>query len=121
MAIFHEFLSEDQKKTTKNKNSLQSKKFYEIPCESAKITKIRAVNTNLRVSGLDFHSNNPEPVHFFGAQSSLGGHNFRLGGTSSHLGGMAPKCLPVVRACVIGACRVVDNCQKKRSTKKDTN
>ena len=41
-------------------------------------------NTNL---DLDLRTRSPEPVNFFGAQSSLGGHNFRLGGTSSQLGG----------------------------------
>ena len=44
LAIFHEFLSVEQKK----KRSL-SQKFYEIRCEFTKITKIRAVNTNLGV------------------------------------------------------------------------
>ena len=38
----------------------------------------------------DKHSSSPEPINFFGAQSSLGEHNFRLGGTSSHLGGARP-------------------------------
>ena len=50
IAIFHEFLSEDQKKRS------SSKKYYEIRCESTKITKIRPVNTNLGVSGFDLHS-----------------------------------------------------------------
>ena len=40
-AIFYEFLSVDQKK------SFFSQKLYEIRCESTKITKIRALNTNL--------------------------------------------------------------------------
>ena len=76
LAIFHEFLSEDQNKK-KKKRSL-SQKFYEIRRESTKTTKkqfllanSRAVNTNL---GLDLHSSSPETVNFFGAQSSLGGH-----------------------------------------------
>ena len=50
-AIFHEFLSEDQKK---KKKKSPSQNFYEIRCESTKITKIRAENTNLGVLGLDF-------------------------------------------------------------------
>ena len=33
-----------------------------------------------------------EPIIFFGAQSSLWGHNSRLGGSSSDLGGTAPEC-----------------------------
>ena len=41
----------------------------------------------LGVSGLKLHSCGTEPVTFFGAQSSLGGHNSRLGGTSSDLVG----------------------------------
>ena len=83
------------KRGPKNKRFL-SQKFYEINCKSSKITKMRAVNTNLGVLGLNLHSNSPEPVNFFGAQSSLGGgHSFRLGGTSSHLGGTAPECPPV--------------------------
>ena len=32
----------------------------------------------------------PEPVNFFGAQSSLGGHNFRLGGHSPGMPPVAP-------------------------------
>ena len=68
-----------------------SRNFYEIRCESTKITKIRVVNTNLGVFGLDFHSNSPEPVNFFGAQSSLGGHNFRLGGHKQSFGGARPR------------------------------
>ena len=77
---------EDQKKRS------SSQKFYEIRCESTIITKIRAVNTNLGVLGLNLHSNSHKLVNFFVAQSSLGGGGFFGGGTSSHLGGMAPKC-----------------------------
>ena len=54
--------------------------------EFTKITKIRAVDTNLGVLGLDLHSSSPELFNFFGAQSSLGGAQFFGGGTSSHLG-----------------------------------
>ena len=97
------YSSVDQTKKVKTKKKgLQSKEFYEIRCESTKITKkqfllanSRAVNTNLGVLGLALHSSSPESVNFFGAQSSLGGHNFRLGGTSSHLGGTSPECPPV--------------------------
>ena len=96
LEIFHDFLCEDQKKRS------SSQKFYEIRCESTKITKIRAVHSNLGVSGLDLHSNSPKPVNFFGAQSSL------EGGTSSHLGGTAPEFPPWRRAC----CAYVLNCAK---------
>ena len=64
---------------------------YEIRCQSTKITKIPLANTNL---GLDLYSRGPEPVNFFGAQSSLGGHNFCLGVTSSRLGGHGPGMPP---------------------------
>ena len=94
LAIFHEFLSEYQKK----RSSFQ--KFYEIRLGSTKITKIRTVNTNLGVSGLDLHSNSLEPVHFFGAQSSLGGVEFSFGGAQAVIwGGTAPKCAPWHRTC----------------------
>ena len=89
LAIFHEFLSLDQKKRSSSQN------FYEIRCESTKITKIRADNTNLRVLGLNLHFNSPEPVNFFGAQSSLGGgHNFRLGGHKQSVGVARPRNAP---------------------------
>ena len=90
--VFHDFLSEDQKKKKKRSSS---QKFYEIRCESTKITKIRAVNTNLRVSGLDLYSNGPEPVNFFGHSPRLGGTIFVWGGTSSHLGEHGPGMPPV--------------------------
>ena len=83
-AIFNKFLSEDQKK------KILSQNIYEIRYESTKITKIWAVKTNLKVLGLELHSNSPEPVNFFGAQSSVlawGSTIFIWGGTSSHLGG----------------------------------
>ena len=35
----------------------------------------------LGVSGLELYSSGSEPVTIFGAQSWIGGHNFRLGGT----------------------------------------
>ena len=90
LAIFHEFLSEDQKKRS------SSKKFCESRCESTKIRKIRAVNTNLGVSGLDLHSKNPKPVNFFAAQSSLGeGAQFSFGGHNHSFGGHGPGMLPV--------------------------
>ena len=50
--------------------------------------KIRALNTNLGVLGLDLHSIYPEPVNFFGAQSLLDGAQFSFGG---HGPGMPPR------------------------------
>ena len=47
----------------------------------------------LGVSGLELHSSSTKPVNFFGGTVlSWGGHNHRLGGTSSDLGGTAPEC-----------------------------
>ena len=66
-------------------------KRHEIRCQSTKITKLPVPNTN---SGLDLHSSSSESVNFFGAHSSLGGHNFRFGGTSSYLGGHGPGMPP---------------------------
>ena len=101
---FHKFWSSSQNSCdfsrilrcrTKKKRS-SSQKFYEIRCESTKITKIRAVNTNLGVLGLDLHFNSSEPVNFFGAQSSLGGAQFLFGGAQAVIwGGMAPEFPPV--------------------------
>ena len=79
--------STNSKVKTKKKRS-SSPKFYEIRCESTKTTKKQfllenswAIRTNLRVLGLDLHSCSPEPVNFFGAQSSLGGgHKQSFGG-----------------------------------------
>ena len=50
--------------------------------------------TNL---GIDLHSSSPEPINFFGAQSSLGGAQAVI------WGGTAPECLPWRRACVESA------------------
>ena len=81
---------------TKKKKRSSSQNFYEIRCESKKITKIRAVNTNLRVLGLDLHSNSPEPVNFFGAQSLLGEAQFSFGEHKQSFGGHGPGMLSVV-------------------------
>ena len=51
------------------------------------LTNSGVTTSILRVYGLELHSSGTEPVTFFGAQSSLRGHN-------SCLGGMAPECLP---------------------------
>ena len=74
----------------KKRSSVQ--KFSQILVFIPKIvwfsTNSEAISTILRVSGLDLHSGSPEPINFFGAQFSLGGHNFRLGG---HGPGMPPR------------------------------
>ena len=89
--MFHEFLSEDQKK----KKGLCPKSFMRSWCKSTKITKIRAVNTNLGVSGLDLHSNSPKPVNFFGAQPSLGRAQVSFGGAQAlSWGGHGPEMPP---------------------------
>ena len=71
-----------------------SQKFYEIRCESTNITKIREVNTNLGVSGLDLNSNSPEPVNFPGAQSSLEGAQFLFEGYKQSTWGARPRNAP---------------------------
>ena len=70
---------EPQKKGSLLQN-LQKKKQFLLP-NSGVTTSI------LKVSGLELHSSGTEPVTFFGAQSSLGGHD-------SLLGGHSPECLP---------------------------
>ena len=78
------------------KKSSSSQNFYEFRCESTKITKIRAVNTNLGVLGLDFHSN------LRGTVLAWGGTIFLWGAHTVILGGTAPECPPWRRACVKG-------------------
>ena len=74
------------KKKNKKKTRSLSQKRHEIRCQFTK-------NTNL---GLDLHSSSPEPVNFFGAQSSLGGAQFSFGGAQAVIwGGMAPVCTSV--------------------------
>ena len=57
--------------------------------------KMRAVNTNVEVLGLDLHSNSPKLVNFFGAQSSLGGAQFSSGGgAQAVIWGARPRNAP---------------------------
>ena len=49
------------------------------------LTIYGVITSILGVSGVELHSSGTEPLTFFGAQSSLGGHNSRFGGT-------APEC-----------------------------
>ena len=60
------------------------------------LTNSRVITNILGVSGLELHSSGTEPVTFFGTQFSLGGHNSRLGGPRSDLGGHGPGLPPVV-------------------------
>ena len=78
------FPTENRWSPKKKKKRSSFQKLHEIRCQSTKITNL----------GLDLHSRSPEPVNFFGAQSSLGGEaEFLLGGgTSCQLGGTAPVC-----------------------------
>ena len=102
-ADFHEFWDEEKKKLFNSKNAEIFTNFGEKPqrkrvsiTKSAKkqflLTNSRVITGIFGVSGLELHSSGTEPVTFFGAQSSLGGHNFHLGGTT-------PDCPPWRRAC----------------------
>ena len=59
--------------------------------------------------GLDLHSNSHEPVNFFGAQSSLGRHNFRLGAQAVIWGGTVPECPPVAPGLVRSIVRCISS------------
>ena len=74
-----------RKQVISKKKRSSSQNFYKIQCEFAKITKIRVANTNL---GLELHSSSPDPVRFFGAQSSLEGAQAVI------WVGTAPECPP---------------------------
>ena len=81
LAIFDEIWSEDQKKRSSSQNLNEiRRKFTKITKTQFLLTNSRAVNTGLGILGLDLHSSSLEPVNFFGAQSSLGGHKHSFGG-----------------------------------------
>ena len=83
------------------KKRFSFQKCHEVRCQSTKSTKIIVANTNF---GLDLHSSSPEPVNFFGAQSSLGGDNFRLGGHKQSFGGARPRYAPPwSRVCLVSS------------------
>ena len=99
-ADFYEFWGED-------KRALHLKKcanFHEFAGETTKkfakkqllLTNSGVITSILGVSGLELYSSGTKPVTFFGAQSSLGGHNSLLGGTSSDFGGYGPGMSSVV-------------------------
>ena len=84
---------------SKKKKRSSSQKCHEIRCQFTKSTNITLANTNL---GLDLHSNSPEPVIFFEAQSSLGGAQFSFGGAQAVIwGGTVPVCPPWRRVCIL--------------------
>ena len=68
----------------RKKKRSASPKRHKIRCQSTK-------NTNL---DLDLRSRSPDPVNFFGAQSSLGGAQFSFGGHKHSVGGHGPRMPP---------------------------
>ena len=80
------FSCRNRKQVISKKKSSSSQNRHEIRCQSTK-------NTTL---SLDLHSSSPEPVNFFGAQSSLGGAQFSFGAARAVISGStAPVCPPV--------------------------
>ena len=86
-AIFHKFWSETSNERVFITKS--AKKQFLLTNSSRVITSISGV------SGLELPISGTEPVTFFWAQCSLGGHNSCLRGTSSYLGAHGPEMLPV--------------------------
>ena len=104
-----------RKQVISKKKTSPSQKRHKIWCQSTK-------NTNL---DLDLRSRSPDPVNFFGAQSSLGEHNFRLAGHKHSVGGARPRYAPPWRrvCCQVFLYKTLEwkfiFCYRK--TKKDTN
>ena len=94
LAIFHEFLSEDQKK------GLRPKSFIKSGVNPQKITKIRAVNTNLECQASICTPKAPSLLISSGHSPRLGGRIFVWGAQALIWGGTAPECPPLRRACV---------------------
>ena len=92
LAIFHEFLSEEQKKKKEKKVFIQ--KALWNPVWVHKNNEITGGKHQFGSLRLDLHFKRLEPVDFFGSQSSLGGTIFVWGGTSTHLGGARPRNAP---------------------------
>ena len=88
-ANFHKLQGETTKKGSLLQN-LQKKQFL--------LTNSGVITSILGVSGLELHFSGTKPVTFFGAQSSLGGHNFCFVGRCSDLGRTALECPPWRRA-----------------------
>ena len=105
-ADFHEFWSKDKKKVFISKTVRICTNFGVKPQKKKKVcitksakklflhTNSGVITSILEVSSLEMHSSGTELVTFFGAQSSLGVHNFRLGGASSELGKHGPVMPP---------------------------
>ena len=91
------FISKTTQIFTNSAVKLQKKRVFitKSAKEQFLLTNSGVITSILGVSGLELHFSGTEPVTFFRAQSSLGGHNFCLGDTSSDLGGTAPKCPPL--------------------------
>ena len=84
------YSSVDQTKKVKTKKKRSSsQKFYEIRCESTKITNIWEVNTNLGVLVA------PRLLIFSGHSPRLGGTIFVWGAQAVIWGGTVPECSPV--------------------------
>ena len=73
-----------RKQVISKKKRSPSQERHKIWCQSTK-------NTNL---DLDLRSRSPEPVNFFGAQSSLGGAQFSFGGAQAVSWGARPRYAP---------------------------
>ena len=81
----------DRKQVISNKKKRSSsQKRHEIQCQSTK-------DTNL---GLDLHSSSPEPVKFFGAQSSAGGAQLSFGGARPRYAPRGAGCALTSRTCI---------------------
>ena len=104
IANFHEIWGRPKK-------SSSSQKMYKFPRipgwttkKSAKkqflLTNSEVITSILGVLGLELHSSGTEPVTFFGAQSSLGGHHILVwGGHKQWFGCHSPGIYPVASAC----------------------
>ena len=72
----------DLQKKKKRRSSSQNR--HKIRCQSTKNT----------ILGLELRSRSPEPVNFFGAQSSLVGAQFSFGGAQAASWGAQPRYAP---------------------------
>ena len=91
---------------------------------TAKSAKKRFLPTNsgvmtsiLMVSGLELHPSGIKLVSFFGVQSSLGGHNSRLGGYKQWFEGARPRNAPPMAP----GLRVALTCTQGQTSKKAHN
>ena len=89
-----------RKQVISKKKGSSSQKRHKIWCKSSK-------NTNL---DLDLCSKSPDPVNFFGAQSSLGGAQFSFGRNKHSVGG-------AYRGCGAGSASDTQICKEKIALK----